>query len=60
MAVTMQDIARDVGVSVVTVSKVLRNKRALRPRKVLIVPKLVVRQSTMRSSADRKQQSGRT
>src|SRR6202023_2293378 len=26
MAVTMQDIARDVGVSVVTVSKVLRNK----------------------------------
>jgi len=26
MAVTMQDIAKDVGVSVVTVSKVLRNK----------------------------------
>jgi LacI family transcriptional regulator len=36
------------------------SKRALRPRKVLIVPKLVVRQSTRRSSADGKEESGRT
>ena len=37
----------------------IASKRALRPRKVLIVPKLVVRQSTMRSSAEGKEESGR-